>query len=206
MKALKKGLIFIGILAALILLLVVFVRLYLVVKESPNIREPESGERFDAIIVLGASVKPDRTPSDVLKCRLEKAYEMWAKGQADVIIVSGDHRAGEYDEVDVMYEYLAYDAHRVPEEKIIRDYQGFSTYESMYRASHYFDIQKAAVVTQNYHLYRALYTGDFYGLEVIGLEAESGAGTKDRLMRDLREWGACIKDFFYCITGREIPK
>ncbi len=206
MKTLKKCLSIIGIVLAAAVLLVIGVRLYFVINESPNVRSPEGNEHFDAIIVLGTSVNPDRTPSETLKARLEKAYELWESGIADVIIVSGDHRKGEYDEVDVMYEYLAYDAHRVPEDKILKDYKGFSTYESMYRISHYFGIGSAAVVTQNYHLYRALYTAEHYGMAVIGIEADSDASGIVQLKRDVREWAACIKDLIYCIGEKEIAE
>ena len=205
MKALKTALKILVILAAAGVLFVAGLRLFVILSVDPEIREPREGEHYDAIIVLGAAAW-NQEPSPALKYRLEKAYALWKTGVADKIIVTGDHQPGDYDEVDVMYDYLAYDAHRVPEDKIERDYKGCSTYESMYRLSHYFGIESAIVVTQEYHLYRALYTGKYYGLKLCGTAAERALSWEQALAQDLREWPACVKDVGLCLIKKEIAE
>ncbi|MBR4767799.1 MAG: YdcF family protein [Lachnospiraceae bacterium] len=159
-------------------------------------------EPYDAIIVPGASVRRDRTPSPILKNRLDKAESLFKAGAAKTILVTGDHRPGEYDETDVMWEYLV--ARNVPEENIVRDYKGFSTYESMMRAAEEYGFKRVLVVTQRYHLPRALYIGRAYGLEAYGIAAEDVGGRGGRLYRLVREWIASAKDFTYCLLKYKV--
>lgn len=161
-----------------------------------------SSEDYDAIIVLGAGVDRDRNPSPILKSRLDKALEIWKTGIARTILVTGDHRPGEYDEVDVMWEYLVVAG--VPEEKIVRDYAGFSTYESMYRTANEFQIHRGIVVTQQYHLYRSMYIAQSFDAEVIGVAAENKGNFIGRLYRTIREVAACIKDVQYSYQKKEV--
>ena len=157
---------------------------------------------YEAIIVLGAGVNPDGSLSPMLRYRMEKVLEVWKTGAAKSIFVSGDHRIGEYDEVDHMVEYLIVNG--VPEEAIWFDYNGFSTYESMYRVAEVYNIRHAIVITQQYHLYRALYIGKSYGMEAVGVAAENWRMSSGTVMRTLREWPACIKDLWNCIVKKEI--
>lgn len=144
MLRIAKKVIHLAILIVLVVLLFLFiVRGYVVATTADCEQDTESlvaachmgGEtkQFDAIIVLGASVKRDLTPSQILKNRLDKAVELWNAGVAKQILVSGDHREGDYDEVDAMWDYLMRAG--VPSEAIKKDYNGFSTYESMYNVA-----------------------------------------------------------------------
>lgn len=147
----------------------------------------------EAIVVLGAGVKPDRTPSEMLRKRLDKAFAVWQTNKELPIIVTGDHRPGEYDEVDVMREYLI--VKNVPEEKILRDYEGFSTRESMDNVAA-LSYSKVTVITQEYHLYRTIYIGEKLGLTMEGIAAEDSTDKIGNIYRALREIVATAKDVF----------
>ena len=159
---------------------------------------------FDAAIVLGASVWRDRQPSPILQNRLDTAVQLYRLGVVQKIIVTGDHQPGEYDEVDVMWEYLVRE--NIPESRIERDYKGFSTYESMVRVAAEFDAKRAIVVTQHYHLYRAMYIAAAQGMDVRGVIADNPGDFGQRVWWTVREWAATIKDMFYCMTNKEIPQ
>lgn len=147
----------------------------------------------DAVVVLGASVKADGTPSDILQDRLETAVSLYRVGAADAIIVSGDNRTSHYNESAAMKAYCM--ALGVPSEDIYEDHAGYSTYESMYRARHVFGAERIIVTTQAYHLYRAMFAAQGLGMETRGVASDQGAYDNQR-MYSLREVVARTKDFF----------
>ena len=157
-------------------------------------------KKADCILVLGAQVKPDGTPSHMLRDRLKKGIELYKAGAAPKILMSGDNGQQEYNEVKVMLEY-ARDA-GVPDKDIFLDHAGFSTYESMYRAKEIFGAEKVIVVTQKYHEYRALYIGQRLGLQVEGVCTDP-VEYMGQFHRDIREVVARDKDFFQCIGKPE---
>ena len=211
MKAVKRILTALLILVLAALLFVGGIRLFMVLHEKSRVKQAadlikeytgeDAPETYDAIVVLGASVLPDRTPSTMLRYRLDAAYELYCAGVSEKVLLSGDHRPGEYDEVDVMIEYLVVKG--IPEEKLVADYEGANTYLSMSRLGE-FGIQKAVVVTQNYHQYRALYIGGKAGTELTGAVAEDIGFSGDTVLRIVREWLASVKDLVNCIAGKEI--
>jgi len=125
---------------------------------------------YDVVIILGARVHSEDVVSSVLGDRLKTGYEVYAKGLAKKIIVSGDHGTEEYDEVLAMKKYLMNQG--VPREDIFMDHAGFDTYDSMYRAKNVFCVESAIVVTQEYHLSRALYIGNAIGIESVGVSSD----------------------------------
>ena len=157
-------------------------------------------EEYDCIIVLGAGVRKDGSPSSMLKDRLDKGIELYNKGVAPKIIMSGDHGQRRYDEVNTMKKYAIEQG--VPSEDIFMDHAGFSTYESIYRERDVFEVKKAIIVTQKYHMYRALYIADKLGLEADGVIAED-IKYSGQSARDTREILARTKDFFKCIIKPE---
>lgn len=159
----------------------------------------EVSEPFDCILVLGAGVK-EGSPSDVLRDRLDTAIELYKKGVAPKLLMSGDHGRVGYDEVNVMKDYAIEKG--VPTEDIFMDHAGFSTYESMYRAREIFGAQRVVVVSQKYHLYRALYIGRSFGMDVCGVSADL-RDYKGEFIFEIREVAARFKDFFYCIFKPE---
>ena len=149
-------------------------------------------EPLAAVLVLGASVYRDGTPSPVLKNRLDTAKDVYDSGAVTHILVSGDHVPGDYDETDNMAAYL--ERAGVESRALILDYEGFSTGESVRNLREKYGITKAVIVTQEYHLPRALMLADAYGIEAYGVAAPEAGGKEGRLKRELREWPACVKD------------
>jgi SanA protein len=142
-------------------------------------------------IVLGALVQPDGKMSSMLADRTEKALELWRAGKVDRILVTGDHDEWIYDEPDTMRDYLM--AHGVPGRVIFTDHAGIDTWASMVRARKVFDVGDAVVITQGFHMPRALYLADAAGLEATGLRSDQGDyGTKGR-ESGLREIFARVK-------------
>jgi vancomycin permeability regulator SanA len=149
---------------------------------------------YDCIIVPGAGLKDDGTPSNMLEDRLRRASEVYYDGASDKILVTGDNGRMEYNETAAMKNYLVKTL-GVPGEDVVCDYAGFSTYDSIYRARDVFCVKSAVVVTQKYHEYRALYIGDKLDLEVAGVASNQRkyfGGT----YREARETLARFKDFF----------
>lgn len=149
----------------------------------------------DCILILGAGVK-NGYPTNMLEDRLLTGIHLYEKGVSDKIIMSGDHGRDEYDEVNVMKQYAV--ARNIPSENIFMDHAGFSTYDSIYRARDIFTAERIIIVSQEYHLYRALYIADKLGVEAYGVPADL-RNYYGQNYRDAREFAARIKDFFYTL-------
>lgn len=147
----------------------------------------------DCIVVLGASVFADGTPSTILQDRLDDGVALYFAGVAPKIIMSGDNSTTSYNEVKVMKEYAIEQG--VPSEDVFCDHAGFSTYESMYRAKEVFGAERVVVATQKYHLYRALYSAKGLGMEAVGVPSDYRVYDK-QIQYDVREIPARTKDFF----------
>jgi len=132
----------------------------------------------------------------MLADRLDVAIDAYKAGGAPKLLMSGDHGRKEYDEVNVMKDYAI--AEGVPSEDVFMDHAGFSTYESIYRARDVFLAERVLIVTQGYHLYRALYVARSLGLEAEGVAADLRPYRGQRYY-DLREVLARCKDFAMCI-------
>lgn len=195
---------------AIIALVLVGINIYIVCKTRSRIytfdRIKNECELFDnhrdydCIIVLGASVKPDGNPSDMLEDRIITGDLVYNLGITDRIIMSGDHGEQYYNEVQAMKNYAISEG--IPSEDIFMDHAGFSTYESIYRAKEIFGANKIIIVTQEYHLYRALYIADRLGVDAIGVSANRQT-YYGQWKRDIREFAANIKAFGMCIYKPE---
>lgn len=150
----------------------------------------------DCVIVPGAQVFADGTPSQMLQDRLDLALLYYNSGKTNRILVSGDNGQVDYNEVIVMRNYLL--GQGVPIEAIFLDHAGFDTYDTMYRARDIFLVTKAVVVTQEFHLLRALYIGQRLGLEVYGLASDPRIYAGADYYR-LREYFARVKAFLDCL-------
>lgn len=124
----------------------------------------------DCALVLGAGVRDDGSPSDVLRDRLDEAIDLHRAGRVTRIIVSGDHRTPHYDEPNAMRVYL--EANGVPSSAIFMDHAGLDTYSSMWRARHVFGASRIVVVTQQFHLARAVWCARALGMEAEGSAAD----------------------------------
>ncbi len=159
-----------------------------------NILTPEQAAKLtdvDCILVLGCGVRADGSPSAMLHDRLQRGVELYELGAASKLLMSGDHGRESYDEVDTMKAF-AVDA-GIASSDVFMDHAGFSTYESMYRAKEIFRAEKIIIVTQEYHLYRAIFIAESLGLEAYGVAADYRAYS-GQTMRDLREILARVKD------------
>lgn len=154
----------------------------------------------DCILVLGCQVNGDGKPSDMLADRLKRGIELYKQGSAPKIIMSGDHGQNVYDEVNTMKQ-VAIDS-EVPSSDIFMDHAGFSTYESVYRAKEIFEADKIIIVTQEYHLYRALYIAEKLGVKAYGVSSDYRTywGQSNR---EAREILARCKDFVMTIFKPE---
>ena len=201
MKKIKLLIIIFIVLILLGVIAVFGINLYVKKVSENSIKEDiNSIEKQDAILVLGCQVKEDGTLSLMLKDRLDKAIELYREGISDKIIVSGDHGTKGYDEVNAMKNYLI--ENNIASQDIFMDHAGFSTYESMYRANYIFNVKKLVVVTQEYHLYRAVYIGNKLGIETIGVPAQK-VEYYGQTSREIREILARDKDFIKCIFKPE---
>ena len=149
----------------------------------------------DCILVLGAGIR-NASPSPMLEDRLLTAIDLYNKGVAPKILVSGDHENYNYDEVNVMKNYLKENG--IPSEDIFMDHAGLSSYDSIYRAKKIFKANKIIIVTQKYHLYRSLYIAKSLNINAYGVSATKKEYA-NQFKRDIREVAARLKDFIKCI-------
>jgi SanA protein len=158
----------------------------------------DSAENFgvDCVLVLGARVYSSGSLSPVLQDRMDTGIRQYELGAGKKLLLSGDHGQKEYDEVNAMKRYAQEQG--VPEEDLFLDHAGFSTYESLARLKEVFGAKKVVIVTQRYHLSRALYIARSLGLEAWGVAADLRpyAG---QLRFEAREVLARCKDFVYCL-------
>ena len=154
----------------------------------------------DCILVLGCQVKEDGVPSHMLEDRIKRGIALYQDGAAPKLLMSGDHGRTDYNEVGTM-KTIAIDA-GVPSQDVFMDHAGFSTYESLYRAKEIFGVDKVIIVTQQYHLHRALYIANQLGIEAYGVDTgyRSYSG---QAIRDIREVAARCKDVF--TTAFKVP-
>lgn len=202
-KVFKMAIVGLGILIVAGVAAVAGINIFVIATTNVRILEVEEAskkEDIDCIIVLGAGVRPDGTPSLMLRDRLDKTVEMFNEKVADTIIVSGDHRTDDYNEVNTMKNYLIEAG--IPSECIFMDHGGLSTYDSMYRAVNIFDVEKAIIVTQKYHMYRAIYIAKSFGIDAYGVNAKE-VSYNGQAKRSIRELLARIKDVGYCISKPE---
>ena len=205
MKKKKKVLLtFAAALVLLALLLGLGPDLLILAAGQRRIVSPEEAAAFgaDCILVLGAGLLPDGSPSLMLGERIRTGVELYKAGVAPKLLMSGDHSRSDHDEVNAMKD--AAKAQGVPSEDIFMDHAGFATYDSFYRAGAVFGVKKVVVVTQAYHLPRALWIARSLGLEAVGVACDTRryAG---QFNRDVREILARDKDFFKCIL-KPLPR
>ena len=156
-----------------------------------NIREISADDGYDTAVVFGAKVHEGGTLSHMLQDRMDTAIALYKNGSVKMLLLSGDG-SGEWSEVEYMKKYAVENG--VAKEDILLDGEGFSTIETVRRAKDVFGVEKCVLVTQKYHLYRAIYSAEKIGMDVAGASADvrTYAG---QLYRDVREVLARVKDF-----------
>lgn len=199
MKKIFKILIVIAIISIILVLFINFYVVEMANKRMIKDNDYSSLKNVDCILILGAGIWGDK-PSPMLQDRLDEGVKLYKEGIASKIIMSGDHGREEYDEVNIMKEYAIEQG--VPSEDIFMDHAGFSTYESIYRAKEIFDADNIVIVTQEYHLYRALYIADKLNINAYGVNSDPRK-YNGQTFRELREILARNKDFINCIIKPE---
>lgn len=199
MNPIVKNILIIGIIVIItLIILALAINFWVVESTKTKIITEEQAKNLpkaDCILVLGAGIWGN-SPSPMLEDRLLQGISLYQNGVSNKIIMSGDHGQEEYDEVNVMKNYAIEKG--VPSENIFMDHAGFSTYDSIYRAKEVFGAKNIIIVTQEYHLYRALYVAEKLGLSTYGVKSNPReyAG---QAFREIREIAARDKDFLQCI-------
>ena len=161
-------------------------------------------KKVDAIIVLGAGVREDGTPSDILTDRLSTSLDILNMGVEGKLLLSGDHGREGYNEVGTMKDYILKNSD-IKEKDIFLDHAGFSTYDSIYRAKDIFKVESAIIVTNEYHLPRALYLAEKLGIDAYGYTSDK----REYYYMDAykkREKIAQLKDFLFVNVLKPEPK
>ena len=193
------------VLAGLFLLLV-GINLYVRIRSDKNITHEisELPKPVDAIIVLGAGLTVDNEPSKFLKDRLDTGIRLYREGISNRLLMSGDHGDDYHNEVRVMKEYAI--AQGVPADDIFMDHAGFSTYDTMVRARDVFQVKSCVIVTQVYHLFRAVYLADALGLDAKGFPSEIHIQDKaDYTFFEAREFLARVKAVLWMMITEPDP-
>ncbi len=201
-KTLKR--IIIGMIVIILVTLVVLlgINFFVTATTSKKILTEEQArelENVDCILILGAGIW-GQNPSPMLEDRLLQGISLYQEGVSHKIIMSGDHGRDNYDEVNVMKRFAI--EKNVKSEDIFMDHAGFSTYDSMHRAKDVFEAKKIVIVTQKYHMYRAIYVAEQLGLEAYGVNSDPQTYS-GQMLRDVREVLARDKDWFKCIIKPE---
>jgi vancomycin permeability regulator SanA len=168
-------------------------------------RDPQQVPPKPVAIVFGAEVYRNGKLSPMLAARVQQAVEVYRLGRVRKILMTGDNSRTDYDEVTAMKRYAA--ELGVPAEAIYLDYAGFSTYESCYRAGEIFGVREAVVITQGFHLPRAVYTCAHLGMEVVGLETNDRGNYLKRVMARhmAREMLATVKALWDVHLRKPLP-
>jgi SanA protein len=161
--------------AVLLVLVVGLANLYVLSAGGDSTSEIADVPGTEVAIVPGALVEPDGDLSAMLAARVEQASRLWHAGKVEKILASGDHGTWKYDEPDTMRKALVRDG--VAPEDVFEDHAGFDTWATMVRARQIFEVDEAVVITQGFHMPRALYLADEAGIDATGLTA------------DLQSWG-----------------
>lgn len=184
--------------AIIFVITTIFINVYMIESTKNNIidvNDIELIENIDAVVVLGCKAYADG-PSLMLKKRLDKTIELYNKVN-NKIILTGDHGTKEYDEVNVMKNYVL--ENKIPKQDVFLDHAGFNTYDSLYRVKEVFNARKIVVITQKYHLYRALYIAKHLGIEAYGIIADDIPYKGIMIKNEIREILSRDKNFFKVI-------
>lgn len=184
------------------MLVVVAANAYVILSEGEATADVEDVPRAQVAIVPGAFVEPDGDMSAMLADRVQQTVALWRAGKVERILVSGDHHRWSYDEPDTMRDALEREG--VPARDIFTDHAGFDTWSTMVRAKRIFGVRSAVIVTQGFHMPRALYLADAAGLDATGLTADLHGYGRQGLFSDGREVLSRVKAVADVTTGADV--
>lgn len=169
-----------------------------------RVADPDDVPASDVVVVLGAGLRPDGTPSTYLRRRLDAAAELYARGVAPAVLVSGDAH-DDYDEPASMRARLL--ERGVPDEAILLDREGFDTHATCTRAVSEFGFAHAVVVTQGCHLPRALFSCRVAGLDAVGVGVSAASVEPWKpVVYQAREVPAAVKALLDAVVRRPVPE
>lgn len=179
-------------------------RLMTAIYAAARIFTAETAPTDRVAIVFGAGLRYDGTPTPILRDRVETAAQLYFSGKAEKLLMSGDNRVVDYNEPESMRQYAL--SLGVPDEAIVLDYAGRRTYDTCYRAKAIFGVESALLVTQDFHLPRALFLCNALGLEAVGVKANNNYYRKiSRLIWNTRELFATFGAFMDVQVYKPLP-
>ncbi|MCW2139265.1 SanA/YdcF family protein [Actinoplanes cyaneus] len=191
-RFLRRLIVLAGLGAALAMITVAAGNLWVLRESAGQLHPAAEVPSAPVALVLGAQVNPDGEPSAFLAARLDLARDLYRAGKVKAILVSGDHAAWSYDEPGAMMVYLV--ARGVPADRIVMDHAGFDTYDSCARAHRIFGVRQAIVVTQSFHVPRAVALCRTLGIESTGVGDDTARAYRPLWARGrVREWAAAVK-------------
>jgi SanA protein len=185
-------------------LIIAFTRILFLGKATSQTFSKENVPARQVAIVFGAEVKKDGTPSVVLRDRVETAVALYKSGKVEKLLMSGDNRFVDYNEPEAMRRYAI--ALGMPDADIVLDYAGRRTYDTCYRAKEIFGVNAAVLVTQGFHLPRALFLCNAFGISAVGVEAKNYYYFKRlRLFWNMRELLATVQSVWDVYLLKPLP-
>lgn len=164
----------------------------------------EEAPRKRVAIIFGAGLRRDGTPTAVLRDRVETGASLYFDGRAEKLLMSGDRQADYYNEPEAMRQYAV--SLGVPNEAIVMDYAGKRTYDTCYRAKAIFGVENTLLVTQRFHLPRAVFLCNALGVEAVGVEANNRSyWQRSLLFWNIREQFATFTAFMDIFVDKPIP-
>lgn len=192
------------VLGVLFVLATVLPRLWTALYAWPRMHTVSDAPEQQVAIVFGAGLRRDGSPSPVLRDRVETAAQLYFSGKVKKLLMSGDNRWVNYNEPGAMQAYAI--GLGIPAEDIVLDYAGRRTYDTCYRARHIFKVESAVLVTQGFHLPRALYTCNVLGLLSTGVSADQrNYRQRALLFWNLRETAATLVALWEVHVSRPLP-
>jgi len=192
------------VLVVLVALFSVLPRLWTALYAWPRLHDISDAPSQQVAIVFGAGLRWDGSPSPVLRDRVDTAAQLYFSGKVEKLLMSGDNRWEDYNEPAAMQAYAL--SLGIPAEDIVLDYAGRRTYDTCYRARHIFKVESAALVTQGFHLPRALYLCNTMGLTSIGVSADQrNYRQRATLFWNLRETAATLVALWEVHVSRPVP-
>jgi SanA protein len=203
MKPRNKFLLVLAGAVAAAVLACVLINVYVSTSTAVQIKPVAALTPAQGVLLLGARVYPNGRVSPIVQDRIATALAVYRAGMAHKILVSGDHGTRYYDEVNTIKKKLLEAG--VPEEDIFLDHAGFNTYDSVYRARDVFAASSLVIVTQAFHLDRALYTANQLGVPAQGVAADRRR-YRDARWYAVREFAANVVMFFKAAIFKPRPK
>lgn len=189
---------------SVVLLGILLPRLFTSLHAWNRIHSVEDAPLERVAIIFGAGLRRDGTPTTVLRDRVETGVRLYFDGKVEKLLMSGDNQLVEYNEPEAMLQYAL--SLGVPEEAIVVDYAGRRTYDTCYRAKRVFELESALLVTQRFHLPRALFLCNAMGIDSQGVEANNwNYGRRSLLFWNIREQFATFTAFMDVYLEKPIP-